>query len=245
LVLAIQASANGAGRATRVAALYDVHGNLPALEAVLDEVDAELILVGGDIAAGPWPSETLERLRGLGDRARFIRGNADREVAQRGVRGLAPPELMEFVREQLSDEQIAFLGSLPLTASVDVVGLGPVLFCHATPRNDEEIFTRISPDERWQQALEGTEEKLVVCGHTHVQFERMIGDTLLVNAGSVGMSYEHEPGAYWALLGPEVEHRRSEYEPGDIAGSGWPGEWPSSSPEDATEYFEQVSRERA
>jgi predicted phosphodiesterase len=229
----------------RVAALYDVHGNLPALEAVLDDVDAELLLVGGDVAAGPWPSETLERLRSLGDRARFIRGNADREVAQKEVRGLAPPELMEFVREQLSDEQIAFLGSLPLTASVDVDGLGPVLFCHATPRNDEEIFTRISPDERWQPALEGTQEKLVVCGHTHVQFDRMIGDTRLVNAGSVGMPYEHEPGAYWALLGPEVEHRRTEYEPGDIAGSGWPGEWPSSSPEDASQYFERISRERA
>jgi putative phosphoesterase len=229
----------------RVAALYDVHGNLPALEAVLAEADADLILVGGDVAAGPWPSETLERLRGLGDRARFIRGNAEREVAQKGVRGLAPPEVMEFIRGRLSEEQVAFLGSLPLTISAEVEGLGSVLFCHATPRNDEEIFTRISPDERWQQALDGVQADVVVCGHTHVQFSRTVGGTLLVNSGSVGMPYEHEPGAYWTLLGPDVEFRRTEYEPGDIAGSGWPGEWPSATPEEATEFFERASRERA
>ena len=228
-----------------VAALYDVHGNLPALEAVLDEVDADLILVGGDVAAGPWPSETLERLRGLGDRARFIRGNADREVAEVGVRGLAPPEVMDFVRGRLSEEQVTFLGSLPLTSSVEVDGLGSVLFCHATPRNDEEIFTRISPDERWLQALDGVQADVVVCGHTHVQFSRTVGDTLLVNSGSIGMPYEHEPGAYWTLLGPDVEFRRTDYEPGDIAGSGWPGDWPSPTPEEATEFFERASRERA
>jgi putative phosphoesterase len=229
----------------RVAALYDVHGNLPALEAVLAEVDADLILVGGDVAAGPWPSETLERLCGLGDRTRFIRGNADREVAEVGVRGLAPPEVMEFVRGRLSKEQVAILGSLPLTISVEVEGLGSVLFCHATPRNDEEILTRISPDERWQQALDGVRADVVVCGHTHVQFSRTVGDTLLVNSGSIGMPYEHEPGAYWTLLGPDVEFRRTEYEPGDIAGSDWPGEWPSATPEDATEFFERASREHA
>jgi putative phosphoesterase len=229
----------------RVAALYDVHGNLPALDAVLAEADADLILVGGDVAAGPWPSETLERLRSLGDRARFIRGNADREVAEVGVRGLAPPEVMEFVRGRLSEEHVAFLGSLPLTISVDVDGLGSVLFCHATPRNDEEIFTRISPDERWQQALDDVQADVVVCGHTHVQFSRTVGDTLLVNSGSIGMPYEHEPGAYWTLLGPDVEFRRTEYEPGDIAGSGWPGDWPSATPEEATEFFERASRERA
>jgi putative phosphoesterase len=228
----------------RVAALYDVHGNLPALEAVLADVDADLVVVGGDIAAGPWPAETLERLRALGDRARFIRGNADREVVQPGVRGLAPPEMMDFTREQLSDEQLDFLGSLPLTTSADVDGLGSVLFCHATPRDDEQIFTRISPDERWQEVLHGVEADVVVCGHTHVQFDRRVGELRLVNAGSVGMPYEHEPGAYWALLGPDVDLRRTAYEPGDIAASGWPGEWPSATPEEATEHFEQISRER-
>jgi len=228
----------------KVAALYDVHGNLPALEAVLADVDADLILVGGDVAAGPWPSETLERLRGLGERARFIRGNADREVVQR-EEGLAPPHLMEFVRDRLSEEQVAFLGSLPLTESVEVEGLGPVVFCHATPRDDEEILTRISPDERWQQALEGVREDVVVCGHTHVQFSRQVGETRLVNAGSVGMPYEDEPGAYWALLGPDIEFRRTQYEPGDVASTGWPDEPPQVGPDEATELFEQLSRERA
>jgi putative phosphoesterase len=244
LVLATRASTNGAGRATRVAALYDVHGNLPALEAVLAEADAELILVGGDLAAGPWPSETLECLRGLGDRVRFIRGNADREVAAPNEReGLAPPHLMEFVRERLSLEQLAFLASLPLTESVEVDGLGSVLFCHATPRDDEEVLTRISPDEHWRAALAGVRESVVVFGHTHVQFERNVGDVHLVNAGSVGMPYEHEPGAYWALLGPGVELRRTQYEPGDIAASGWPDDMPKIGPDEATEYFEKVSLE--
>jgi putative phosphoesterase len=222
----------------RVAALYDVHGNLPALEAVLAEVvDADLILVGGDVAAGPWPSETLERLRSLGDRVRFIRGNADREIAQEAP-GLAPAEVMEFVRARLSPEQIEFLGSLPLTETI-----GDVLYCHATPRNDEEIFTRISPDERWQEALAGVEADVVVCGHTHVQFDRRIGDVRLVNAGSIGMPYEREPGAYWALIDEDVELRRTEYEPGDL--SVWPGEWPSATPEQASEFFERMSLEQS
>jgi putative phosphoesterase len=227
-----------------VAALYDVHGNLPALDAVLAEVDAaDLILVGGDFVAGPWPSETLERLRALGDRARFIRGNADREVVEE-EKGLAPPEVMEFVRERLSEEQLAFLRSLPLTETVDVDGLGRVLFCHATPRNDEEIFTRDSPDERWAAALDGVREDVVVCGHTHIQFDRRIGDLRLVNAGSVGMPYEREPGAYWALLGADVEFRRTPYEPGDIESAGWPEEWPEASPDEATEFFERLSLEK-
>jgi predicted phosphodiesterase len=228
----------------RVAALYDIHGNLPALEAVLAEVDANLIIVGGDTAAGPWPGQTLERLRGLGDRVRFIRGNADRELTER-KKGKAPPEVLDFVRERLSAEQLGFLGRLPLTASVDVDGLGPVLFCHATPRDDEEILTRISPEERWGDALDGVEEGVVVCGHTHMQFDRRVGDTRVVNSGSVGMPYEREPGAYWTLLGPDVEFRRTEYEPGEMAGSGWPGEWPSATPEEATELFERWSREQA
>lgn len=224
----------------RVAALYDIHGNLPALEAVLAEVDADVILVGGDFVMGPWPAETLEWLRGLDGDVRFIRGNADREVADRDGTGLAPKEFMEFVRERLSDDQVAFLSDLPLAERIDVDGLGRVLFCHATPRNDEEILTRITPHEEWAEVLAEADADLVVCGHTHVQFERRIADTRLVNAGSVGMPYENERGAYWVLLGPEVQFRRTEYEPGDIAGSGWPGEWPSAGADEATEYFEQL-----
>jgi predicted phosphodiesterase len=224
----------------RVAALYDIHGNLHALEAVLAEVDADLILVGGDVVAGPWPSETLERLRELGERVHFIRGNAERELTSE-LPGVAPPEAIDFVRKQLTGEQLRFLGTWPLTDSIDVDGLGRVLFCHATPRSDEQILTRISAEERWRHALDGVEEPTVVCGHTHVQFERRIGDIRLVNSGSVGMPYEDEPGAYWTLLGPDVELRRTPYEPGDIKTTSWPEEWPTATPEAATEFFEGLS----
>lgn len=232
----------------RVAALYDVHGNLPALDAVLAEVDAEVILVGGDFVAGPWPAETLERLRALGNRARFIRGNADREIVEPSAEARAggpPPGLMEFVRERLSSDQLGFLAVLPLADTIAVDGLGEVLFCHATPRSDDELLTRISPDERWLAALAGVKAEIVVCGHTHIQFDRMIGDHRVVNAGSVGMPYEAEPGAYWLQLGPEVELRRTEYDLPDIGSTGWPEEWPSATPEEATEFFERVSLERA
>jgi len=221
----------------RVAALYDIHGNLPALDAVLAEVDADVIVVGGDFVAGPWPAETYERLTSLEGDVRFIRGNADREVVEEEP-GRAPPELMDFVRGRLSDDAFSFLRSLPLTETI-----GHVLFCHATPRNDEEIFTRVSPEESWREALDGVDADIVVCGHTHIQFDRPIGDIRVVNAGSVGMPYEREAGAYWALLdGNDVELRRTEYVPGDL--SVWPGEWPEASPEEATEFFEKLSREQ-
>jgi predicted phosphodiesterase len=196
----------------RVAALYDVHGNLPALEAVLAEVDAETILVGGDVVLGPMPRETLALLRERG--ATFIRGNCDREV-------VAPPEPGEetwsqrarWVHEQLDDEELAFLRALPHPLSLDVDGLGPVLFCHGSPRSDEEILTAITPPKRLDPILDGVQEDVVVCGHTHAQFDRLVGDRRLVNAGSVGMAYEGEPGvAAWALLGPTVELRRTPYD---------------------------------
>ena len=248
--MARPATSSGATRG-RVAALYDVHGNLPALEAVLGELDdAEPIVVGGDFAAGPWPSETLDRLLALGDRVRFIRGNADRELVEPSEPrpGGPPPEVMEFVRRRLRPDQLDFLRELPLTATIDVDGLGRVVFCHATPRDDEELLTRISPDERWRAALAGAAADVVVCGHTHVQFDRRIDDVRLVNAGSVGMPYEAEPGAYWLRLGPDVDLRRTDYDTdaaaAAIADSGWPEEWPVATPEDATEFFERISRER-
>jgi predicted phosphodiesterase len=236
----------------RVAALHDVHGNLPALEAVLAEVeDDTLIVIGGDVAAGPWPSETLERLRGLGERVRWLRGNADRELASvpEPRPGGPPPEVIEWVRSRLSEEQLAFVTGVPERQVVEIDGLGAVLFCHATPRSDEELLTRISTDERWATALAGVEERTVVVGHTHVQFDRHVGETRLVNAGSVGMPYEAEPGAYWALLGPDVDLRRTVYDveaaTKAIADVGWPEEWPAATPEEATEFFERLSLESA
>lgn len=239
----------------RVAALYDIHGNLPALDAVLVEVEdlgADLVLVGGDVALGPMPRETLERLLSLGARARFVRGNCDRELAGSDTdsEGLWA-ERSRWTAAQLTEEQRTLLAGLPETAVVEVDGLGPTLFCHATPRSDEEIVTRITPEERLREVLAGVEQTVVVCGHTHVQFDRSVGSVRLVNAGSVGMPYEGEPGAYWALLGPDVQFRRTRYDleaaATAIRTSGFPGAEEhaaenviaSASAEEATEFFER------
>ena len=222
----------------RVAALYDVHGNIGALDAVLAQVpDDAAIVLGGDIVVGPFPAETLARLRALGDRALWLRGNADRELTP-GESGNAPDAAMEWVRSRLTSEDIAFLHALPPTATVDVDGLGRVLFCHATPHNDVDIFTALTPEEKLRPVFEGVDADVVVCGHTHIQFDRRIGSARVVNAGSVGMAYEEEPGAYWALLGPDVEFRHAGYalDTGD-----WPEEWPAASKAEAETYFESLA----
>jgi putative phosphoesterase len=188
-----------------IATLYDVHGNLRALEAVLLELpDDATIVVGGDVAVGPHPSETLERLRSLGDRVLWVRGNADRELTP-GEPGLAPAEALEPVRAKLTDEQIAFLHGLPPTVQID-----RVLFCHATPRNDVDVFTELTPEDRVAPLFADVDADVVVCGHTHMQFERTIAGKRVINSGSVGMPYEDAPGAYWTL---DLEHRRTEYVP--------------------------------
>jgi predicted phosphodiesterase len=203
----------------RVAALYDIHGNLPALEAVLAEPDvaaADLVVVGGDALAGPMPAETLGLLVALGDRVAWVRGNTEREVIERRDADPADGELWDrratWVAGRLTAEQLAFAGSWPLTVTVAVDGLGPVRFCHATPRSDSEIFTAISPPERVAAMLAGVNEATVVCGHTHVQFDRMVAGTRIVNAGSVGMPYEGSAGARFCLLGPDVALRTTAYD---------------------------------
>jgi len=195
----------------RVAALYDVHANLPAVEAVLAEVDADTILVGGDAVLGPMPRETLRLLRDRG--ATFIRGNCDREVATPGEGEELWTRRARWAHEQLDDEELAFLRDLRHPLPMEVDGLGEVLFCHGSPRSDEEILTAITPPKRLDPILDGVTQNLVVCGHTHAQFDRLVGDRRLVNAGSVGMAYEGEPGiAAWAILGPTVELRRTAYD---------------------------------
>jgi putative phosphoesterase len=188
-----------------VATLYDIHGNLAALEAVLAEIpDDATIVAGGDVVAGgAQPAETLERLRGLGGRVLWLRGNADRELMP-GEPGLAPPGALDATRAALSDEQIRFLYELPTT-----VRIGRVLYCHASPRNDVDIFTERTPEERIAHLFARVDTDVVVCGHTHVQFERTIAGRRVVNSGSVGASYEDEPGACWTL---DLEHRRTRFE---------------------------------
>jgi putative phosphoesterase len=194
---------------TQVAALYDIHGNLAALDAVLAEVpDDATIVVGGDVCAGgDRPSETLARLRGVGDRVRWVRGNADRELYP-GEGGLVPEPLVEATRGMLRDEEIGFLHELPVTQRV-----GDVLYCHASPRNDVDIFTERTPEERIAFLFEGLDVAAVVCGHTHTQYERTVAGVRVVNAGSVGMPYEDEPGAYWLL---DLEHRRTAYDGAEL-----------------------------
>jgi putative phosphoesterase len=209
----------------RVATLYDVHGNLRALEAVLREIPSEAtIVVGGDVCAGGVrPSETLERLRGLGERVRWLRGNADRELTP-GEKGLAPAEVIKATRAALTDEQIAFLYRLPPT-----VQIGEMLFCHATPRNDVDIFTERTPKERIADFFANADANVVVCGHTHTQFERTIAGKRVINSGSVGMPYEDAPGAYWTL---DLEHRHTEYQG---------AEPPKTGREEAISHFETLA----
>jgi predicted phosphodiesterase len=205
----------------RVAALYDVHGNLPALEAVLEEVEREqpdAIVFGGDVIAGPMPRETLERVRGLGDKARCLRGNADRLALEyrSGRRREGDGVGDAWVGAQLTDDEAEFLEALPLTLTFDVDGLGPTCFCHATPRDDEEIFTERDGDDVVAEMLSGTDEATVVCGHTHMQVDRRVGRWRIVNAGSVGLPHG-AVGAHWALLGPDVDLRRTDYDREDAA----------------------------
>jgi predicted phosphodiesterase len=196
----------------------------PALEAVLAEPDvlgAEVIVLAGDIATGPQPVETLDLLVSLGKRVVWVRGNADRELVSAVREPSAgphkknsPEELTEWAARQLRPDQVELLASLPTSVTADVDGHGPVLFCHATPRDDEEVVLVDSPISRWSAVLTGVpqEVRTIVCGHTHMPFARQIDRRLVVNAGSVGMPYG-APGASWALLGPGgVQLRRTYFD---------------------------------
>jgi putative phosphoesterase len=205
---------------TRIAALYDIHGNLPALEAVLEEVAREQvdrIVVGGDIVPGPMAPEVFERLFALDVPVDFIYGNGETEVlrASRGELLVRVPEahrpLIEWSARQVDAKQLAAMASWPLTARLAVAGIGDVLFCHATPRDDNEIFTRLTPVEGLLPLFDQLGVPLVVCGHTHMPFDRIVGKTRVVNAGSVGMPFG-EPGADWLLLGPDVQPRHTNYD---------------------------------
>ncbi len=250
----------------RVAALYDIHGNLPALEATLrevDEVGPDLILIGGDVVPGPFPRASLERLLDLGERARFIRGNCERAVVAAFDGAPFPSATSPYVREttawtaqQLDRARRDILARWPETLAIEIDGVGDVLFCHGSPRGDEEILTAATPTERLRAALAGVEQRLVVCGHTHMQFDRSLDGVRVLNAGSVGMPYG-EPGAYWLLLGPTVELRRTSYDleqaAAAIRASGYPQAddfaannvlQPATAAE-ATALFERMAAERA
>jgi predicted phosphodiesterase len=205
-----------------VAALYDIHGNLPALDAVLAELAADppdAVVIGGDVASGPMPVGVLERLHALPWPVHWLRGNADRALVM-GFDGTIPPDLLEhplyaadaWTATFISRADRDWLDGLPPLIRLAVDGLGEVLFCHATPRSDEERVSVFASDERLARILAQDTAPLVVAGHTHRQFDRTVGGRRMVNAGSIGRPYEHEPGAYWLRLGPDVELRRTEYD---------------------------------
>lgn len=215
----------------RVAALSDIHGNLPALEAALQDVTRakpDLIVMCGDVASGPLPVETLNLLKTLPN-ARFLHGNADRELVaayddsakQRGAGTAA-----NWCAAQLSGAHRDFLASFPGEVRLEVEGLGRLLFCHGSPRSDEEIMTTATPEARLRELIAGSDADVIVCGHTHMQFDRALDGVRVVNPGSVGMPYG-EPGAHWALFGPEIDFRCTNYDGEKAAAritmSSWPG----------------------
>jgi predicted phosphodiesterase len=187
---------------------------------VLADVDAagvDAIVLNGDLATGPMPAQTLDRLAGLGERAIWVRGNADRELGE-AYDGRLDPNLPDVVRvpteygaAQLTSGHRDLLAGLPLSVTLEVTGLGPVLFCHATARSDTEIVLVDSAPGRYRDAFAGTAEQTVVLGHTHMPFDRLADRRRFINPGSVGMPYGGT-GAYWALLGPDVTLRRTGYD---------------------------------
>lgn len=201
----------------RIAALYDIHGNLPALEAVLAEMEAEtidLVVVGGDVVAGPMPVQVLERLRGLQVPVRWVMGNADREVVaffdnpERPVDEHWRHPGDAWVARRLTGEQRDLLAAF----EPRVVAAG-VLFCHGSPRRDNEEIAAVTTPERVRPMLDGVAERLVVCGHTHHQFALEVDGVRVVNAGSVGMPFEGDAAAFWLVVEDgEPRHRRTGYD---------------------------------
>lgn len=204
----------------RLAALYDIHANLPALEAAVAAVEregVELIVIGGDVLPGPMPRETLEYLRSLSIPAVYLRGNGDREVlaVRAGATPQAVPErfhpMMRWVAEQLDDDQVRWIEQWPATVQMHLPHLGDVLFCHATPRSDTELFTAASADAVLQRIFALETADVVVCGHTHMQFEREFGRLRIINAGSVGMAVG-TGGAEWLLIDDRAALKRTSYD---------------------------------
>lgn len=189
-----------------VAVLSDIHGVLPVLDAVLAEpavVQADLIVVTGDHASGPQPVQVLDRLASLGDKALLVRGNADRELIAlaNGEPIDIPDEVTPWAAGQLSPDHVAMLAGLRHPVTVEVEGFGPVLFCHGTPRDDEEVVLVDTRLERWAEVFNELPNQVqtVVCGHTHMPFIRLVDRRQVINPGSIGMPYGR-PGGNWALL---------------------------------------------
>ena len=167
---------------------------------------ADIVVCGGDLVCGPQPVECLDRLLQLGPRARFLRGNGDRNVVEHGeLHGGA------WCAAELGPERLETVAAWPLTLELDV--LGGTTFCHATPQRDDELVTRLTPPDELEAAFAAAPTGLVVVGHTHMQYDIPLpSGRCLVNAGSVGRPYEGVRGAFWTLLGDRLEPMRTEYD---------------------------------
>jgi len=204
----------------RIAAIYDIHANLNALESVLEIIEknqVDSIVVGGDVVSGPLPNEVLSVLRRNNVTTHYILGNAESDVlrylAGHEINGMSERanEEARWVASVLTDSNKQFLSSWQSTIEVEVRGLGSVLFCHGTPRSNVEIFTSTTSEEKLLPLFAGLSTSLVVCGHTHIQFDRKINGIRVVNAGSVGMPFGHR-GADWILIDSEVAFKHTEYD---------------------------------
>lgn len=250
----------------RIAVISDVHGNVMALDAVLAELEdhrPEAIVVGGDVVSGPYPVETLERLIAL-ERAYFVRGNGDREVVEAFDSGHPfDPEEQDparkagaWVAQRITRAQRDFLAGFDERVVLTVEGLGEVLFCHGSPESDEEIVTSLTPEPALRRMMSGFAPRLVVGGHTHVQFDRMIDGIRVVNSGSIGMAYEGRPGVFWLALGPDVEFRHTNYDHRKaaeqiLASDYWDADALANEiilnppdPREVEEFFERMAAER-
>jgi len=247
----------------RVAALYDIHGMLEPLDAVLRELEAEevdAVVIGGDAISGPQPLETNARLRELELPVHWIRGNGERALgpdAEDAVMGSeSARESLAFTASRFSEEQRRELSSLPERVTLELDGLGETLFCHASPRNDLDIVTVLTPDDRLRLLLDGVSQPLVVAGHTHMQVDRVVDGIRWVNPGSVGMPFEGDVKAFWAILGPGVELRRTEFDversAAALLASGWPEAEPfvaenlraAPTRDETAALFEQIAADR-
>ena len=211
----------------RIAALYDIHGNLPALEAVFDEIMAEnvdRVVIGGDVVAGPMARETIAYLKDASQKMHidFIHGNHESEMLS-SVNGEPINSLSSRAEEeakwaaaQLSEADVQFVAGWPLVLQLDLPHFGTVLFCHATPKDDMTVFTAKSDESRLFSLFVDVSAAIVVCGHTHMQFDLKIGDVRVLNAGSVGFPFGHT-GADWLLMGDQIEFRHTNYALDDAA----------------------------
>jgi predicted phosphodiesterase len=233
---------------------------LVPLEAVLAELgDVDAVVIGGDAVSGPQPAETLELLRSLDLPTHWIRGNGERALAEgmdAVIGGDEAKAAVDFTVSRLPEDEHRELSQLSQTLRLDVDGLGETLFCHASPRNDMDIVTPGTPEERFRMLVDGVEERVVVAGHTHIQLDRVIDGVRWINPGSVGMPYEGEVAAFWAILGPDVEFRRTPFDVERSAEalllSGWPEaaafveeNLRAAAPRDeVVELFEQMAADR-